>query len=695
MLGNININRLLESAKRSDVRGYNIYTCGKKELHRPSQKLPVLQKWDAPSLGLSGMAAIGHELDKKDLIVPALSVNGTALELGVLRNRWTPAFMDTYYRCRPFGEYPKSGLIAVRERKCFTENDTFVSHLTVFNDGREAVTLRLTLTLPFEKISEGGYSVKAKITPRSLKPDTYLTGFAAASTDRGETVTVTVPPQGNVHIRYGFAFSPSSEASARQALTDALSCPDPFADAESRFNRWMAEHAPALRTDNADLLKIYYYRFFVIKSAIHTPSDVLPDSEFHAQCVYESPFGGWFGAPIGLPIPLQIEEMKWMRDVSALRSHIRNWCRKAGVTQGYIQFTPMAIWRLYLQTGDQTLVSDCYEAIKTYTLKKCKPDGIGLPITKGSWVTGAEYQPAFYQHTSPKWDWRHDTEGVKDGYSMTTLYRVDECVMHAANLTACQRMAELLGKADDVAAFSAHAARAVEQIRRVCWNEEKQFFFDADATTESPCDEAYEYDGFMPMMFSLFGKEYHSVFDRLAKEERFDSGFALTSVGKDCPMYWFDNCIAGPTASSLAEPHLYDCSWNGPVWPFAVSLVLDALGDASYSNESLTPTFKRLFEEYTELHFDFGDRSTPCICEHYRPTDGLSFSPYTEYFHSEWLNLFYSYYLGIRITDDGISCKPITDEEFVVDGIVVGGKTYRVSQENQNGTLSCQVQRIE
>ena len=40
----------------------------------------------------------------------------------------------------------------------------------------------------------------------------------------------------------------------------------------------------------------------------------IPESDFYDQCVYESPFGSWFGAPVGLPIPLQIEEMKWIKE---------------------------------------------------------------------------------------------------------------------------------------------------------------------------------------------------------------------------------------------------------------------------------------------------------------------------------------------------------------------------------------------
>ena len=690
-----NINRLLESSQRSDVRGYNIYSSGIRDFKRPSSEQPIIKKWDIPSLGLTGKIAIGHEINITDLIAPVISADGAELDFCVTRNRWTPAFMDTYYRCKPVGEYKVSGLIAVRERKCFTKDDAFISHMTISNDGRQSVRIKVTLSLPLNKISDGIYSIEEKIIPRSIRKALTLVGFVAAKTDTGDCCELIIPPQGRVQIRYGFAFSALNADDAERSLCEALKHPDPFFDSEVRFNDWMEAHAPRLQIENLDLLKIYYYRFFVIKTAIHTPSSLIPDSDYIGQIVYESPFGNWFGAAVGLPIPLQIEEMKWMRNAGAVRSHIANWCRGFGAMRGYIQFTPMAIWKLYMQTGDKELVSECYEAVKQYTLLKCSSNYRELPVTTGSWVTGAEYQPSFYQHTEPKWDWRCDNEGKNQGFSLTRLYRVDECVMHAANLCACQRMAELLEMKDDCGVFSSRAASAIESIKEICWNEEKSFFFDASADSRAQCDEAYCYDGFLPMMFSLFGAEYHSVFRHLLEDEHFDSGFSLTSVNKDCPMYWFDNCIAGPVASSPEEPHPYGCSWNGPVWPFAVSLVLDALGNASYTDESLRDSFKRLFTEYTELHFDFGDHSTPCICEHYRPTDGISFSPFTEYFHSEWINLFLSYYLGIRISESGISFEPITSEEFSLEGVMIRGKAYRFTQEIKNGRLCREIQAIE
>ena len=95
------------------------------------------------------------------------------------------------------------------------------------------------------------------------------------------------------------------------------------------------------------------------------------------------------------------------------------------------------------------------------------------------------------------------------------------------------------------------------------------------------------------------------------------------------------------------------------------------------NSKKLKETFSELFSAYTELHFDGGDRSVPCICEHYRPTDGMSFSRFTEYFHSTWLDLFFSHLAGIGVTDNGVEFDPVYEGELLIDGVFIRGKRYR------------------
>lgn len=695
----MNYNRFLENAQRSDVIGRNIYTMGRQRIYDYKREMAILPQeyWDAPTPGLPGIIAIGHQIDITDVLALKVAVNGKEQSFSPVRNHWTPAWMETYYRSAPDGDYyPKSGTLCLKETKAFLQGDTFLAELTLFNDRREPVDVQIALCVPFAECQPCTYQVEANILPGSLGRAYKLEGVAVAALHNGcSTLKATIPANDSVTVRYAFAFDHHSADTAWDRVRAALQEEQPFRGCEDRFNAWMDENVPKLKTDYWDILKIYYYRYFVIYRSIHTPEKLIPGHDFKDACVYESPFGFWFGAPVGLSVPLQVEEMKWMKDSWAVHSHLRNWKNEAGNSRGYIQATPMALWNLYTIRGDASILEELYEACKGYALWKCDPSDPGkLPTQTGSWGTGAEYQPSFYQFTQPKYDWRHDNEMSWQGYPHTKLYRVDECVLHVANLTACARMAQVLGRFDDQAMLENYAQKTLERIVQLCWNEEKGFFFDYDPEAQRQCDESMCYDGFFPRLWKLLDGKFDSVFEKLIPGGPFTADFPVASVDKLSPMYWFDNCIAGPTASSEWEPHYYECCWNGPTWPFATSFVLEALGGAAEEDEKWADLWLQLFDRYTELHFAYGDRSLPRLAEHYRSTDGASFSPYHEYFHSTWISLFMRYWAGIRVEDGAVVFEPLTNEAFTLECVSINGASYRFAQYREDGKLIREVSGV-
>ncbi len=695
----MNYNRFLENSCRSDVIGRNIYTMGRQRIYDYKKEMAVLpaENWDPPAPGLPGIIAIGHQIDVTDVLTLQITMNAKAQCLTPVRNRWTPAWMETYYRSAVEEEYyPKSGTLCVKETKCFLEGDVFLGELELFNDRREPVEVEISLRVPFAALEPGCYRVEAKILPGSLGREYRLTGFAAATVAGGGSVArKTIAPNGHVTLRYGFAFDPDGAEKALRRVEAALETAQPFRQAQERFNNWMERNVPTLQTDDADMLKIYYYRYFVIYRGIHTPKDLIADHDFADECVYESPFGYWFGAPVGLSIPLQVEEMKWMKQPRAAYSQLRNWKNDAGNSRGYIQATPMAVWNLYSVRGDRQLLEEMYDSCRSYALWKCDSEGPGkLPVQTGSWGTGAEYQPSFYQFTQPPYDWRHDNEMAWQGYPHARLHRVDECVLHTANLIACARMARALGLEEDRHLLENYGKQTLERLRQLCWNEEKQFFFDCDPETLRQCDASKCYDGFFPLLWKLCGKQYYGILEHLQPGGPFTADFPVASVDRDSPMYWFDNCIAGPTASSEREPHYYDCCWNGPTWPFATSFVLEALGGAAEEDEKWQSLWLNLFDRYTQLHFAYGDRSLPRIAEHYRSTDGASFSPYHEYFHSTWISLFMRYWAGIRVEDGKVNFKPMTREPFTLEDVRILGERYCLRQYMEDGKICKEVKKL-
>ena len=680
-----NINRLLENSVRSDVIGRNI------RAHNPGsdRRTPYSLNFGSPKLGLGGQIMLGYEIPLKSLVVPVISCGDKTFSFSPVRNRWTPAWIDTIYRSEADPEYfDHAGWLAVREKKCFLPDDTFVSELCLTNDRNAPVTLTVSLFVGDGSLrkEDGAYRIETTAVPRALTERVNINGFIYASVNGEPSITVTLGSGETKTVRCSLAFSPISAAAAKESADEALSVEDPVTVAEKNFNAWFDENVPALSIDDIDIMKLYYYRAYLVKVSTHTPEDIIPGHFFNGQIAYESPFGGWYGAPVGLPVPLQIEEMKWLKNGDSVGSEIFNWCVGRGNTRGYIQFTPAAILHAYRIHPESVDLEEAFRASSEHTRyildNNTRDDGI--VITESSWRTGAEYQPSFYQYTDPKWDFRHDVEGHRGDSSLeiAKVCRLDENMMVAESCLACAEMAAMLGKTDDADYFRRAGNNIVEKIKEYFWNEEKQFFFDCEPNELKQCDEAAEYGGFMPLKDDLVGDGYDRVFDRLHEYEWFSANHSIPSTARNCPMYFFNNGIVGPFGQTLKEPHLYGCSWNGPVWPYADSLVLSALGSAALRNRSLRDDWMRLFGEYSELHFHYGDRSLPCIHEHYRSSDAETFSIVNDYFHSEWLEFFFRFFIGIGWDGTTLSCTPFTDEDFELDGIVLGGREYSVSQKN-------------
>lgn len=566
------------------------------------------------------------------------------------------------------------------------------------NEKRETANLRVNLLTPFEQ-DEIHLPIYAGALGCRLTPD----GFIALITDRGATreFTLEIPAHGSISFALAFAFSKESLACAEKAARAALTADDPFAEKENAFHRFIGDHAPQLICEDTDILKAYYYRWFLLYRALHCPSAVINGHPVEIDCLYKSPYGSWYGCPVGLPVPLHLEEAKWMRTGDIARTNADNRLRELTCYQGfdYIQYTPMAMWHLYENHPDSAFLERAYPECRRYALKDIHHEAEGLaflPTLKSSWPTGAEYQPAFYQHTRTPWDWTQDNEGRTLGIADEDirLYRLDHICYTAGNLIGCAKMAEALGRPEEAHELGALANRVLDLIRTKFWYTKKQCFVSLNAQTGLPCDEALCYDSFFPFLWEMIGREFAAGWTPLFDPEVFGCDFSLTTVDKNCPMYRFDNCIAGPTNSSPLQSHPYGCCWNGPVWPYAVSGVAEALGSAARTDETLRVPWLSLFERYTELHFMGSDRSTPMITEHYRPSDGFSFSKTCDYFHSTWIDLFMKYWAGLRLENGELVFEPYTDGKFELRNLSLGGQNYCVRQYEENSVLKCRIEKL-
>ena len=695
-----NINRLLESSARTDLFGKNMASIGQVEIYGRGSFRPDVKRggnkpesqWQEQKLGMHGIFVLGHHTPVSDALSVFLTVDGKEIgtkenPLFVTRNHWTPAYTEAVYRA-PVDEdyYKRSASTVIYEKKTISYSDVYNSFLTIKNEKRETSHVFVRIAMPFEEYGEF-YRIETETTAAAMRVQYKISGYAFVACDRGSReLELEIPPFSSVTVKYSMAYDKDASEAKRKARK-ALECENPFLENEKAFNAWFDENVPVFKCDDSDVLKVYYYRYYLLYRSIYMPSEVIPEHKFKASCMYESQFGTWYGTVVDLPVPLQIEEAKWLSCEKYGRDQTEVWTLDGEKHSTYIHFTPFAVWDFYRVHPDREWLLRNYKGLLKSVEENFDIDAeYPIRATNGSWPTGAEYQPSFYQYTEEKWDYRHDVEGNRsDGLPIQRVFRVDTLGYDILSLRALRKMANELGKVADAERFSRCEEKLKKELLSM-WDEEKKFFFDRDEKTGLLADEAKCFDGFVPFIDGIVGKEYYVALEKIWSENEFSDVFSVTTASKDCPMYWWDNCITGPAFSSEKSPKTYGACWNGPVWPFANSLVALALGDTAKSeiSDEMKSRWLSFFGSFTELHFPYGDRSTPLMCEHYRADDGASFSPINDYFHSSWINPFMTYWAGIDVSD-GVRFSPFTDREFSLYGVKIGEKSYHFEQRYENG----------
>ncbi|GAA5122307.1 hypothetical protein JIN84_09805 [Luteolibacter yonseiensis] len=695
-----NVNRYLSNSARTDVIGPDMWTT-LRELNdgrvgrpdTPESGMPQMpeENWGRPGLGMQGVFCAGHQTPLENLI----SIE-TSEKLVVTRHQWTPAWSLSYYRALPSGRpgtSPLAGALSIKETKCVTPEDVFVGELEILNDHREAAPFDIELIHPGLNRTGGRVTFTAVTNVGGIARDGRgweINGSGWLST-RGDIdfgKNLIIPPQRTLRLRYAFAVDHVGTTDAEERVAAALTETDPFKRNEADFNSWFVKNVPAFSTSDPDILKLYYYRWFLVKRAIHDPKKFIPGHPYKRPAIYESPIGDWFCAVIGLPIPVQVQEVRWLRDITPGKNHILNWAENVHYQyREYLQFTPAALWNFYKIHPDAEILNAVAQPATDYAWKDVPVHGQPqLPVQRGSWPTGAEYQPNFYQFTKPEpWDWRHDAQGAGEGFPIAESVRLDKASFTIANLYGAANFMELLDNKKSFTDSRNQADRMLKTIEEKHWKD--GFFYSTDPETHALADQAACYDGFLPFLFGMEKKpEYFAAFDKFFDPKWFWSEFPITTVAKNNPMYWSGNAIAGPTASSVEKPHVYPCSWNGPMWNYNNSAMCEALGSVATSSggERFRDGWLEFHRRWSESHFVYGDRSVPCAMEHLRPTDGSNFRrQVVDYFHSAWLDSTFSYWAGIRVTDkrDKVIFDPLTKEDFRLENVPSGGRELTFVQE--------------
>jgi hypothetical protein len=246
------------------------------------------------------------------------------------------------------------------------------------------------------------------------------------------------------------------------------------------------------------------------------------------------------------------------------------------------------------------------------------------------------------------------------------------------NAIALAEIGKLADRPDLVATYGQKAAGLKQFVQDRLWDPQAKFFkvrFVNDGPTNDTFSDVREAIGFIPWYFELPDKDqgYEQAWAQLIDPQGFWAPYGITTAEQRHPRF-----RVGLTGT---------CEWNGPVWPFATSQTLTALGNVlnHYEQDEVTPRhYLQAMQAYAQsMHRD----GKPYIGEYLDETTGRYLRNDLErgryYNHSTFCDLVINNLVGLRPqADQSVVVNPLIPADewdyFCLDGVPYHGRSLTI-----------------
>jgi hypothetical protein len=551
---------------------------------------------------------------------------------------------------------PKSKIqnLKVEGDKWITQNDVLVTHLKVTNPGRTSCPLFVRMASELSG-TQHGYADQRNIEGFPL----YL---AAGGTDghvQDRSFLLTIAPGETRHFTFACAVA-SAKAEAEDRLKRTLAAPDPVAQQIAEYQGWFDSNIACFTCSDPDIAKMYYHRWYNVKKNSMNPQLGKLQHRTFAEGRWTS---DWYANVISYGAGHQIDESRWLRDPSYAWGHLQTWTdnpRPDGIYPSHItpkgqqggQYTDWitsTAWDAYLVHPDRPTLAKVADTLARNAEAWRKVygwDDSPLLVVDSHWWTGMEWQPSFFSFA----DYHTGGGDGTNKNDMTPLRRVDLTSYNYGNAQAVANIYRELGRNEDAARLQRLADATRDALVAKMWNPTTHWFHSLRASDDAVAP-AKEIIGLYPFTFDLppAGKGYEAAWNVALDPNEFWTSWPLASAAKDCPAYAQNGWPVGPGGSG--------CMWNGPTWPHANSLVLNAMANTlrHYAPCALTKQkLLELFASFTRAQYKNQDRQYPWTGEFYNGDTGEWKTTQRDYNHSTWVDPLIRHLLGLVPRPDNV-----------------------------------------
>jgi hypothetical protein len=315
---------------------------------------------------------------------------------------------------------------------------------------------------------------------------------------------------------------------------------------DSEAWEWMRSNIPLMAAPDAELERVYYYRWWALRKHIESTPAGYVFTEFLRPVKHATDYNA-----ISCALGLHTSEARWLRDRRYLTEYLSFWLTGGdggGLQRHYHAFsnwTASAVYDRWLADGDTRELTRRLDSLiadyRAWEAERLTPNGL------------------FWQ--------RDVSDGMESSISggrrVKNLRPTINSYMYA-NARAIAAIAELAGRNDVRAEYQAKAAKLRELTLKLHWNAKDEFF--ETILEDGKIASVREEIGFTPWAFDLPepGKGYEVAWKQLMDPKGFHAPY-------------------GPTTAEQRHPEFVisrkgdDCQWNGPSWPFGTAVTLTAL----------------------------------------------------------------------------------------------------------------------
>ena len=437
---------------------------------------------------------------------------------------------------------------------------------------------------------------------------------------------------------------------------------------------WLSAQIPLLDCPDGLLEKIYYFRFWTLRKHVKRTEDGYVMTEF-------LPDVAWAGKhnTIIAPFSHHLAESKWLADRTVMDDYTDHFLTERGDPYSYSTPLLYAFYAYCVHHNDRAWATAHLDDMLRIYANLCEQHGLANGLF---WSVDDRDAMEF------------SISGTTDDGVMQKGMRPTLNSYMAANAYAIARVAEWAGCEELVREYDRKHDEIRDQLNTTLWDGDFYRAVHGPDENNLPCVQetcpeqtVRELIGYIPFAYDLAPKGAEAAFKYL-----FDrSGFL---------------CDVGFTTAEQSHPRFlyrvkHACTWNGYVWPYATSQVVDAMA-RTLKKEQNVLTKEHLYEAihtYAKSHFlDLPDgRRVPWIDEAKHPfTDRWitrdilmngdwrvcgGYERGKDYNHSTYCDMILSHLLGISFLDGEISVVPQIPDgwtHFAVANLQNGGRTYTV-----------------